>query len=59
VVSKGRKPGDWVGVAASRAKVEKVIRAGRGLTNIPNIGEAGSAAYRRLLASRRDQRREG
>ena len=46
---KGRKHGDWVAVASMRTRTPKELINGRGLSNIPKIGEVGSAAYRRLL----------
>lgn len=46
--AKHRKIGDWKAVAKGREKKERVVRSGRGLTNIPNVAETGSAAYRRL-----------
>lgn len=49
---KGRKKGDWIAIAAGRARVPKDIVNGRGLSNVPKIGDVGSAVYRRLLASR-------
>lgn len=51
-MSKHRKPGQWREVAASRNGQKRETRTGRGLTNIPSPGETGSAAYRRLLASK-------
>lgn len=50
--AKRRKPGDWKAVVAGRAKTERAVRTGRGLTNIPAVGETGSAAYRRLRSKR-------
>lgn len=44
-----RKPGDWKSVANSRAQIPRIALGPRGLTNIPNIGDTGSAAYRRLM----------
>lgn len=49
-MTKARKAGDWRAVAAGRAHKPRELRAGKGLSNIPNLGEVGSAAYRRLLA---------
>jgi hypothetical protein len=48
MAAKRRKPGDWKSVAAGRAAVPRIAVRGRGLSNIPAIGETGSAAYRRL-----------
>lgn len=50
MAAKRRKRGDWEAVARARAKVQRDNRTGRGLTNIPNISDVGSAAYRRLVA---------
>jgi hypothetical protein len=50
MAGKRRKPGEWEAVARGRAKIERYTRTTRGLTNIPNMGETGSAAYRRLQA---------
>ncbi len=50
---KKRKPGDWKAVASGRAKKEREMRQGRGLTNIPKVTETGSAAYRRLSLMRK------
>ena len=47
MAGKQRKPGDWKAVVAGRAKVEREIHNGRGLSNVPNLNETGSAAYRR------------
>ena len=47
-MAKYRKPGQWIEIAKARSKVERVNRTSRGLTNIPNMNEAGSAAYRRM-----------
>lgn len=46
---KARKPGDWKGVAAGRAQTPRIQERGKGLSNIPSMGETGSAAYRRLM----------
>jgi hypothetical protein len=53
MTAKRRRPGDWKVVAASREKVDHVMRTVHGLSNVPNIADVGSAAYRRLLASRK------
>lgn len=56
----GRKPGDWRSIAVGRGRIERTMRTSRGVTNVPAIGEVGSAAYRRRLASqnrRQDPRR--
>lgn len=50
---KGRKPGDWKAIAAGRQRIQRDIINGRGLSNIPKMGDVGSAAYRRLLAQGR------
>lgn len=52
-MSKHRKPGQWREVASGRSKTPRETRTGRGLTNIPNVGETGSAAYRRLSPGRK------
>lgn len=49
-MTKARKVGDWKGIAAGRAHKVREMRTGRGLSNIPNPGDTGSAAYRRLQA---------
>jgi len=56
----GRKPGDWKTIAAARERIVREIRTTRGVTNIPNVRDVGSAAYRRLLAARktREERRQ-
>lgn len=48
MANKHRKPGDWKAVAKSRESRARQNRTGRGLTNIPDLSETGSAAYRRL-----------
>lgn len=48
MANKHRKPGDWRGVAAGRAAVPRIAVRGHGLSNVPAMGETGSAAYRRL-----------
>lgn len=47
-MSKSRKPGDWKTLASGRAKMERELHRGCGLSNIPNVMDSGSAAYRRL-----------
>lgn len=47
-MAKHRKPGEWKSIAIQRSHKARTVRAGRGLTNIPDITETGSAAYRRL-----------
>lgn len=49
-MSKARKVGDWKAVAAGRAHKPRELRTGRGQSNVPNLTDVGSAAYRRLLA---------
>lgn len=49
-MTKARKVGDWKGIAAGRAHKSREMRNGRGLSNVPNLMDVGSAAYRRLLA---------
>jgi len=49
---KNRKKGDWETIARSRVRVPRDIVNGHGLSNIPKIGDVGSAAYRRLVSSR-------
>lgn len=51
-MTKARKVGDWKKLADARAKVEKVEYHGAGLSNVPNVRDVGSAAYRRLMAKR-------
>lgn len=53
MATKRRKPGDWKAVAAGRMKTQREMLRGHGLSNIPQVGEVGSAAYRRLLARQR------
>lgn len=55
-MAKYRTPGQWKSIAAQRAHKTRVNRTGRGLTNIPDITETGSAAYRRFTPRRRDRR---
>ena len=53
----GRKKGDWIAIAAGRARViGREVVNGRGLSNIPQLNAVGSAAYRRLLAKRQGRR---
>lgn len=47
-MAKHRKPGEWLKISVERSRKERLVRTGRGLTNIPVIGETGSAAYRRM-----------
>ena len=48
--ARGRKTGDWIAVARGRENNRnRDIRTGRGVTNIPNVTDTGSAAYRRLV----------
>lgn len=49
MVSKRRKTGDWKAVATGRNNKPRFLPGPRGLTNIPNLGDVGSAAYRRLM----------
>lgn len=49
-MTKARKVGDWKAVANGRAHKVREMRTGRGLSNIPNLTDVGSAAYRRLMA---------
>jgi len=51
----GRKPGDWKTIAAGRERAVREIRTTRGLTNVPNVRDVGSAAYRRLMAARKSR----
>lgn len=53
---KRRTPGQWIEIAKGRSKVERDVRRGAGLTNIPKLSEHGSAAYRRLQASQAKRR---
>jgi hypothetical protein len=48
--NKHRAKGDWQKIANQRAHKERFVRTSRGVTNIPIIGDIGTAAYRRLLA---------
>lgn len=50
MAAKKRKPGDWKAIATQRGRTERSDRSGRGLTNIPNVSDVGSAAYRRSMA---------
>lgn len=52
---KGRKPGDWKGVAAGRAAIPRIQVRGHGLSNIPGMNETGSAAYRRLMDKKKNR----
>lgn len=53
----GRKPGDWKSIAAARGRIARDLVNGRGVSNIPNMTDVGSAAYRRLLARVKNGRR--
>ena len=48
---KTRNRGKMMPKAIGRANVPRVIEIGRGLSNIPKMGEHGSAAYRRRQAA--------
>lgn len=48
-MAKRRKAGQWKEVVTSRKNKERDLQQGRGLSNIPNIMDVGSAAYRRLM----------
>ena len=50
MANKRRKPGQWREVVAGRSKIERDLRHGQGLSNVPKLSETGSAAYRRLKA---------
>lgn len=52
VSGRGRSKGMWVAIAAGRARIPRDLVNGHGLSNVPKVGEVGSAAYRRLMASR-------
>ena len=41
---------NWEAIARGRAHLTRDLRTTRGVTNIPKIGEVGSAAYRRMQA---------
>jgi len=49
---KRRKRGDWVSIASGRSHTPRDLINGHGLSNIPKIGDVGSAAYRRLVVKR-------
>ena len=49
---KKRKPGDWITIERGRRNKERFHVTSRGLSNVPMVGEVGSAAYRRLIAKR-------
>jgi hypothetical protein len=49
----GRKPGDWKTVAAGRARIQRDLMNGRGVSNVPSMTEVGSAAYRRRMKNQR------
>lgn len=49
---KNRKKGDWILVARGRAARPAALSNGHGLSNIPSVTDVGSAAYRRLMASK-------
>lgn len=57
---KRRKKGDWVPIAAGRERSmregKREIINGRGVSNVPVIGQVGSAAYRRLMDARKHHR---
>lgn len=47
---KGRKTGDWKAIEQGRARNKnRFLVTSRGLSNVPVVGEIGSAAYRRLI----------
>lgn len=48
---------DWQAIARGRANMPRVMRTTRGLTNVPNVTEVGSAAYRRMQAKAKGKRR--
>lgn len=50
MANKRRKPGAWREIAHSRAQVPRIMARSHGLSNVPPLGETGSAAYRRLKA---------
>ncbi len=50
MVKKGRKPGDWISISLQRERIPRDLPTSRGLSNIPNVRDHGSAAYRRLKA---------
>lgn len=45
---KNRKTGDWVNIAKGRQNRDREI-VNRGDRDMPNMGDVGSAAYRRLM----------
>lgn len=50
---RGRKVGDWKAIAAGRERNKnRDLRWTAGTACIPPVTDVGSAAYRRLLASR-------
>jgi hypothetical protein len=58
-MTKARKVGDWKAVATGRNHKPREMRNGRGLSNVPNMGDVGSAAYRRSLAKQTGGRASG
>lgn len=58
--AKNRKPGEWMIVEKGRRGKQRDTSKSHGLTNIPKVGEVGSAAYRRLVnAANRVTRNSG
>jgi len=49
---KKRQPGQWQAIAKRRQGIPRMVPTSRGLSNVPVIGQVGSAAYRRLVAKR-------
>lgn len=52
-----RKKGEWVNIVKGRSHAKRDLITNPGFNQRPRIGDVGSAAYRRLLASRKDWRK--
>jgi hypothetical protein len=52
-----RKKGEWVSIAKGRSYARRELVTNPGANQRPRIGDVGSAAYRRLLASRKEYRK--
>ncbi len=50
--SKKQQKSDMQAKITARERIPRTLRTTRGVTNIPVIGEIGSAAYRRIQAKK-------
>lgn len=51
-----RKPGEWKNIAKGRSNAKRDLVTNPGARQVPRVGDVGSAAYRRLLGSRKKNR---